>query len=461
MTTSSARLIAALLLGLLVLFFIAPALSDDTDPVEQAIAAAGEQRYAEALELVTPLAKEGNPRAQNVLGVLYAQGWGVEQDFDKAREWYEKAAAGGNPRAYFNLAHMYATGTGVEKDCDKALEYWHTPAEQGDPIAQVNLGSLYMEGFDCIPQDIDEGIRWYRLAAEQDDPLAQHSMGAFYALGQGVKQDYELALEWYRKAAAQGNSDSQASIGWMYFAGEGVEPDIDKAREWYEKAAAQGNEGAIQALRSLDAMEKGPSDEYVEELVEMYLAAPAREVAGESIWLSNLSMVLDLGFNVVLGDLQINASNRELIRAEVAAKREAIMRAIEVRGVADIAGTYTVEATSACSKIQSAWADGTQQGLLGNPTFTQAAHEVMMTQLADFNGKEPLETPAIIVEDALVFVDMMNTEFYFFGTVEGEIITMKPDADQVLAVWPDWVQAPAREDLEKCKITLTRQKETA
>lgn len=38
MTTSTFRLIAALLLGLLLLLFVAPALSADTNPVEQAIA---------------------------------------------------------------------------------------------------------------------------------------------------------------------------------------------------------------------------------------------------------------------------------------------------------------------------------------------------------------------------------------------------------------------------------------
>ena len=78
MTTSSTRLIAALLLGLLILFFVAPALSEEPDPIEQAIAAAREQRYAEAMELVTPLANEGDPRAQNIVGALYAQGWGVD-----------------------------------------------------------------------------------------------------------------------------------------------------------------------------------------------------------------------------------------------------------------------------------------------------------------------------------------------------------------------------------------------
>jgi TPR repeat protein len=352
---------------------------------------------------------------------LYAQGWGVEQDFDVAREWYEKAAAGGSPRAYFNLARMYALGMGVEKDCDKAVEYWRKPAEQGDPIAQVNIGSLYMDGFECIPKDVDEGVRWYRLAAEQGDPLAQHSMGALYALGQGVEQSYEKALE------------------------------------WYEKAAAQGHERAIQALEGLKTMQGGLGAEVIDEMVDMYLAAPAAAVAAESISLSNLSMMLDFGFNIVMGDLEINDSNRELIRAEVAAKREAIKRAVEVRGAADIAGAYKVKATSACSNIQSGWADGTRQGFLGKPTFTQDGHEVTMTQMADFNGKEPVETPAVVVENALTFVDMMNTEFYFVGEIKGDVITITPDTDRILAAWPDWVKAPSRKNLNKCKITLTRQ----
>lgn len=457
MTTSSFRLIAALLLGLLLLLFVAPALSADTDPVEQAMAAANEQRYAEALELITPLANEGNPRAQNILGALYAQGWGVEQDFDKAREWYEKAAAGGSPRAYFNLARMYAMAIGVEKDCDKAVELWRTPAEQGDPIAQVNVGSLYLDGFECIPQDSDEALRWYRLAAEQNDPLAQHSLGAFYATGKGVEQDFEAAMAWYEKAAAQGFADSQASLGWMYFAGEGVVPDVDKAREWYELAAAQGNERAIQSLMELDRLEEGVSASDIDAMVELYVAAPARDVALESISLASLSQMLDFGFNIVMGDLEINDANREMIRAEVTAQREAIARAVEIRGVADIAGRYTAEASSACSRIQSAWADGTREGFLGDPTFEQQGHEVTMMQMADFDGEEPMETPVVIVENVLAFTDMMNTDFPFTGIVKGNVITITPETDTILAAWPDWVKAPSRKNLRKCKVTLTRQ----
>lgn len=454
MTSSGHRLITALLLGLLLLLLFSPALDADVDPLDQARAYIDEQRYAEAVELVAPLASEGHSGAQNILGILYAQGWGVDQDLGKAREWLEKSAAGGSAHAYFNLAYMYATGNGVEKDCGKAVELWLTPAEQGDPVAQVNVGSLYADGSECTPQDFDEAIRWYRLAAEQNDPVAQHSIGAIHAMGAGVEQSYEKAREWYEKAAAQGYADSQATLGWMYFAGEGVEPDLDKAREWYEKAAAQGNERAIQGLAAID---KRTTFGSVDQMVETYLAASAKDVALESISLATLSQMLDFGFTVIMDGLEINDANREMIRAEVDAKRDAIGRAVEIRGVADIAGTYRAEASSACSKIQSGWADGTRQGFLGDPTFEQSGHEVTMIQLADFDGGQPMETPVIIVENVLAFSDMMNTDFPFTGIMNGNVITIRPETDRILAAWPDWVKAPSRRNLDKCKVTLTRE----
>ena len=39
------------------------------------------------------------------LGLLYANGRGVQKDDAKARQWYEKAAAGGDERAKKYLAN--------------------------------------------------------------------------------------------------------------------------------------------------------------------------------------------------------------------------------------------------------------------------------------------------------------------------------------------------------------------
>ena len=49
--------------------------------------------YATALGEWRPLAEQGDAQAQLHLGLLYATGDGVPQDYAKARQWYEKAAA--------------------------------------------------------------------------------------------------------------------------------------------------------------------------------------------------------------------------------------------------------------------------------------------------------------------------------------------------------------------------------
>ncbi len=453
MTITSVRLAAALLTSILCFFLMATAPASGPDPIDEAMSAINEQRYADALELLVPLADEGNGRAQNMLGVLYIEGWGVDRDFGQGRQWYEKAAARGDPFAYFNLARLYARGIGVEQDCDKAMEYARTPAEEGNPIAQVNLASLYADGFECAEPNIDEALRWYRAAAEQGDMMAQHSLGAMYALGRGVEQSFDEALKWYRKAAEQGNASSQAALGWMYFAGEGVEADAAKAREWYELAAAQGNERAI---RSLEAMDQGAGTTGGSALVEIYMAAPAPDVALELERLTMLTMMLDIGVNIHMGDLEVNDENREQVRADTQARLAALETAIGRRGTAEVGGAYSAKTTSACSKIQSMWADSTRSGLLGDPVIEQDGYQLKITQLARFNGEQPMETPAVIVEDFLVFSDLMNSDFLFVGRVEDGVITIGPDIDRILAAWPDWVKAPSRKNLERCSVTLKR-----
>ena len=55
--------------------------------------------YSKTIEYFTNAAKQGDSEAQNLLGVCYANGEGVTQDFGKARFWLNKAASQGNRSA--------------------------------------------------------------------------------------------------------------------------------------------------------------------------------------------------------------------------------------------------------------------------------------------------------------------------------------------------------------------------
>ena len=86
------------------------------------------------IEVLASKAMAGDVDAQFNLGVMYANGEGVRQDYVKAREWYEKAAAQGNADAQFNLGLMYANGYGVRQDYVKAREWFGKACDNGSQI---------------------------------------------------------------------------------------------------------------------------------------------------------------------------------------------------------------------------------------------------------------------------------------------------------------------------------------
>ena len=111
-------------------------------------------------------AAQGDADAQFNLGVMYAEGYGVPQDYVEAGTWYRLAADQGDADAQFNLGVMYAEGYGVPQDYVEAGTWYRLAADQGDAKAQFNLGVMYAEGYG-VPQDATEAVAWYRLAAER------------------------------------------------------------------------------------------------------------------------------------------------------------------------------------------------------------------------------------------------------------------------------------------------------
>jgi TPR repeat protein len=84
--------------------------------------------YATALSERRPLAEEGDAQAQLHLGVLYANGDGVPQDYAQARQWYEQAADRGYAMAQTNLGVLYRSGHGVPQNDVRAYMWFSLAA---------------------------------------------------------------------------------------------------------------------------------------------------------------------------------------------------------------------------------------------------------------------------------------------------------------------------------------------
>ena len=78
------------------------------DTFDDALKAYNSGKYAQVIELLKPLALNGDAGAQTNLGNMYANGQGVVQDDAEAVKWYNLAAAQGVADAQTNLGFMYA-----------------------------------------------------------------------------------------------------------------------------------------------------------------------------------------------------------------------------------------------------------------------------------------------------------------------------------------------------------------
>jgi TPR repeat protein len=83
-------------------------------PWEDGMAAYNRGDYLPAIRLFRPLAEQGNPKAQSVLGVMYRKGQGVARNSMRAFVWFSFAAARGDARAKAGLRKVSRTMTRQE-----------------------------------------------------------------------------------------------------------------------------------------------------------------------------------------------------------------------------------------------------------------------------------------------------------------------------------------------------------
>jgi hypothetical protein len=65
-------------------------------------------------------AEAGDIMSQWLVGLMYKDGEGVEQNYEEAIKWLRLAGRGGSYFAYDSLGSMYENGDGVARDDQKA-----------------------------------------------------------------------------------------------------------------------------------------------------------------------------------------------------------------------------------------------------------------------------------------------------------------------------------------------------
>ncbi|MBO9398961.1 sel1 repeat family protein [Shimia sp. R9_2] len=98
------------------------------------------KEYTKAMQELLPAANSGNAEAEELIGVMYALGLGVERDDVRAFEWYLRASLKGHAGAQSGIGWYYEVGRGMPApDLVRAYMWYTLSAIGGDPDAAISL----------------------------------------------------------------------------------------------------------------------------------------------------------------------------------------------------------------------------------------------------------------------------------------------------------------------------------
>jgi len=175
--------------------------------VEPGVKALERGHHSTALRAWLPLARAGDAKAQNNVGLMYERGLGVSQSYPDAMNWYRQAA------------------------------------EQGLPEANHNLGLLYFSGFGTAVND-REAFRRFRAAAEKELPESQYMLGLMVYSGRATEANPQIAKGLFEASAIQGYAEAQYMLAFVLQSGDLGTPNPMAAFVWSKIAADQGVEMA-------------------------------------------------------------------------------------------------------------------------------------------------------------------------------------------------------------------------
>ena len=157
--------------------------------------------------------KDSMAYAMNVLGLLYAEGVGTEQDSKKAVYWLNRACEKGFREAYHNLGALYKLGKGgVKQDFAAAYSTFQKGADAGSDVCMYDAGFMRYKGLGC-EQSYPEAMRLFEAGADRGNVYALYMLGLCYRNGYGTDMDEEKGMELLNRAATLGYSAAMEEAG--------------------------------------------------------------------------------------------------------------------------------------------------------------------------------------------------------------------------------------------------------
>jgi len=180
------------------------------------------------IRMLEKAARNGDVKAQYVLGEMYVNGILCEINYDKAEKWW-KLASKKNDDAKAGLAVLYMKQNKNYIEIYKLLE---EAANNGNVLAQSNLGIAYFRGDSGIEQNYEKAVKWLKEAAAVGDKTAQNDLALCYLEGRSVKKDIQKAIKLFESSVNQGFPQAYMNLGKIYYEGNSIEKNYAKAEKY-------------------------------------------------------------------------------------------------------------------------------------------------------------------------------------------------------------------------------------
>lgn len=146
-------------------------------------------------------AEDQSASAAFVLGRIYDEAWGVDEDQAVAFKWYKMAADGGVNESLYFVASAYLFGHGVVADAKSAFEYFERASRASDLTAQYMRALCIIDGTGTV-RDPERGMRLMRAAASHGSHEAMDYLAAYHLQRGSLRR----ATEWARRAEESGST---------------------------------------------------------------------------------------------------------------------------------------------------------------------------------------------------------------------------------------------------------------
>tara|TARA_B100001057_G_scaffold144368_1_gene144240 strand:+ start:653 stop:4597 length:3945 start_codon:yes stop_codon:yes gene_type:complete len=167
-------------------------MNENKDSLVRGIRAYHEGQYKSAVDILQPLADNGEVEAALYIGLICFD----YKQFDKAISWLEPIAEEKHPEALHYLGEIYNKGLGVDIDTIKASKLFQEAMDMGYVNSKVSMALQYYNG-DGVEQDYKKAIKLLEESSSQKAYDANYFLGMIYYFGIEKEKDkkYNLGLD--------------------------------------------------------------------------------------------------------------------------------------------------------------------------------------------------------------------------------------------------------------------------